>query len=109
MQINECHPAYLPLHYVLLFPRGELGWELEIKQWDVLHDRHSNDRLTQLQFYYYRIFQRPSKYSTILRGGKLFQEFLVAACTATEQNQLTYYRLNQGKLHSELYKDLLML
>ncbi|KAF7145290.1 hypothetical protein RHSIM_Rhsim04G0168000 [Rhododendron simsii] len=22
MRVNECHPAYLPLHYVLLFPRG---------------------------------------------------------------------------------------
>ena len=31
MQINKCHPAYLPLHYVLLFPHCELGWDLEIK------------------------------------------------------------------------------
>ncbi|GFS32967.1 hypothetical protein Acr_00g0025630 [Actinidia rufa] len=36
MRISECHPAYLPLHYVLLFPRGELGWEPQLKQWDVL-------------------------------------------------------------------------
>ncbi|GFZ19875.1 hypothetical protein Acr_28g0005800 [Actinidia rufa] len=39
MRISECHPAYLPLHYVLLFPRGELGWEPQLKQWDFLHDR----------------------------------------------------------------------
>ncbi|KAF6148574.1 hypothetical protein GIB67_042533 [Kingdonia uniflora] len=26
MQIGECHPAYLPMHYVLLFPTGQLGW-----------------------------------------------------------------------------------
>lgn len=25
-QINECHPTYLPLHYVILFPYGKLGW-----------------------------------------------------------------------------------
>ncbi|CAG8740147.1 18684_t:CDS:1, partial [Acaulospora morrowiae] len=25
-RIHEGHPAYLPLHYVLLFPHGELGW-----------------------------------------------------------------------------------
>ncbi|KAF6143466.1 hypothetical protein GIB67_029635 [Kingdonia uniflora] len=24
MQISECHPAYLPLHYVLFFPTGQL-------------------------------------------------------------------------------------
>ncbi|XP_028102307.1 uncharacterized protein LOC114301563 [Camellia sinensis] len=67
MQINECHPAYLPLHYVLLFPH---------------------------------------EYSTILRAGKLFQEFLVDAWAATEQNRLTYYKLNQGKFRTELYQDL---
>ena len=24
--INEGHPAYVPMHYVLLFPQGEPGW-----------------------------------------------------------------------------------
>ncbi|KAG5549150.1 hypothetical protein RHGRI_014498 [Rhododendron griersonianum] len=43
MRINECHPAYLPLHYVLLFPRGELGWEPDLKQWDVNRDQPSSE------------------------------------------------------------------
>ncbi|KAF6150216.1 hypothetical protein GIB67_000090 [Kingdonia uniflora] len=25
IQISECHPAYLPMHYVLLYPTGQLG------------------------------------------------------------------------------------
>ena len=29
-RINELNPLYLPLHYVLLFPRGELGWHTNI-------------------------------------------------------------------------------
>ncbi|XP_057482346.1 uncharacterized protein LOC130769157 isoform X2 [Actinidia eriantha] len=106
MRISECHPAYLPLHYVLLFPRGELGWEPQLKQWDVLRDQPSNDRLTQLQFYSYRLFERSTEYSTILRAGKLFQEFLVDAWAATEQNRLNYNRFNQGRLRAELYKGL---
>ena len=106
MQINECHPAYLPLHYVLLFPYGELGWEPELKQWNVERGIWSKTRLTQLQFYCYRIFQRPTEYSTILRGGKLFQEFIVDAWAATEQNRLNYVRQNQGQLRAELYKGL---
>ncbi|KAG5561267.1 hypothetical protein RHGRI_004335 [Rhododendron griersonianum] len=85
MRINECHPAYLPLHYVLLFPYGELGWEPEMKN--------------------YRLFERPNEYSTILRSGKLFQEFLVDAWAATEQNRLTYYKLNQDKFRTALYQD----
>ncbi|KAF6170677.1 hypothetical protein GIB67_015629 [Kingdonia uniflora] len=31
MRISECHPAYLPLHYVLLFPTGQLGWSIHLK------------------------------------------------------------------------------
>ncbi|KAI8561187.1 hypothetical protein RHMOL_Rhmol04G0318500 [Rhododendron molle] len=106
MQINECHPAYLPLHYVLLFPQGELGWGPDFKQWDVSNDEASTDRLTQLQFYSHRLFECRIEYSTILRGGKLFQEFLVDAWASTEQNRLTFYKMNQGKLRVELYKEL---
>ncbi|KAG5529964.1 hypothetical protein RHGRI_030364 [Rhododendron griersonianum] len=106
MRINECHPAYLPLHYVLLFPQGELGWGPDFKQWDVSNDEASTDRLTKLQFYSHRLFERRIEYSTILRGGKLFQEFLVDAWASTEQNRLTFYKMNQGKLRVELYEDL---
>ncbi|KAI8532314.1 hypothetical protein RHMOL_Rhmol11G0204200 [Rhododendron molle] len=106
MQINECHPAYLPLHYVLLFPRGELGWEPEMKQWDVKNNRPTAVRLTQMEYYSHRLFERRTEYSTILRGGKLFQEFLVDAWAATEQNRLTYYKLNQARLRTSLYHDL---
>ena len=94
LQISECYPAYLPLHYILLFPQGELGWEPDLKQWDVQRKCLSKDHLTQLQFYCYYLFQRPTEYSTIRRGGKLFQEFMVDAWAVTEQNRLTYYRLN---------------
>ncbi|XP_052175384.1 uncharacterized protein LOC127790133 [Diospyros lotus] len=59
-----------------------------------------------MDFYSYRLFERPTEYSTILRGGKLFQEFLVDAWAATEQNRLTYYKLNQVKLRAELYQEL---
>ena len=56
-----------------------------------------------MDFYSYRLFERPTEYSIILRGGKLFQEFLIDAWAATEQNRLTYYKLNQGKLRAKLY------
>ncbi|KAF6144579.1 hypothetical protein GIB67_006071 [Kingdonia uniflora] len=35
MRISECHPAYLPLHYVLLFPTGQLGWSIPLKHWNM--------------------------------------------------------------------------
>lgn len=57
VQINECHPTYLPLHYVLLFLYGELEWKLELKLWNVQYNRPSIDQLTQMDFYSYRLFE----------------------------------------------------
>ncbi|KAF6170596.1 hypothetical protein GIB67_030573 [Kingdonia uniflora] len=106
MRISECHPAYFLLYYVLLFPRGQLGWATDLLHWDVKYNKPSEDRLTQKEFYPYRLFQRPTEYSSILRGGRLFQEFLVDAWASTEQNRLTYRKLHQRKLRSELYGGL---
>ncbi|XP_026436150.1 uncharacterized protein LOC113334013 [Papaver somniferum] len=82
-QISECHPAYFPLHYVLLFPFGELGWSPTLRHWDAAVNTYTNTKLSQIEYYSYRIFERRSDYSTILRAGKLFQEFLVDAWSAT--------------------------
>ncbi|PIA41356.1 hypothetical protein AQUCO_02200045v1 [Aquilegia coerulea] len=38
-RISECHPLYLPSHYVLLFPTGDLGWSTDMKHWDVKNKR----------------------------------------------------------------------
>ncbi|XP_026435826.1 uncharacterized protein LOC113333615 [Papaver somniferum] len=83
-QISECHPAYLPLHYVLLFPFGELGWSPTMRQWDAVTQTYTKTKLSQMEYYSYRIFEHTEEYSTILRAGKLFQEFLVDAWAATE-------------------------
>ena len=29
-RISELHPFYAALHYVLLFPQGQMGWNLQI-------------------------------------------------------------------------------
>ncbi|KAF6170123.1 hypothetical protein GIB67_025812 [Kingdonia uniflora] len=106
MRINKCHPAYLPLHYVLLFPRGQLGWAPDLLHWDVNYNNPSEDRLTLKDFYSYRLFQCHTEYLSILRGGQLFQEFRVDAWDLTEQNRLNYHRINKSKLRSELYDGL---
>ncbi|KAF7113535.1 hypothetical protein RHSIM_RhsimUnG0115000 [Rhododendron simsii] len=58
------------------------------------------------RFYNHHLFERLIEYSTILRGGKLFQKFLVDGWASTEQNRLTFYKMNQGKFRVELYEDL---
>ncbi|PIA50577.1 hypothetical protein AQUCO_01200042v1 [Aquilegia coerulea] len=109
-RISECHPMYLPSHYVLLFPRGELGWSTELRHWDVKNQIYKPDakmnRLTQLEYFCYRMFERRLEYSAILRGGPLFQQFVVDAWAAYEQNKLYYLRTNQHELRAEVYSGL---
>lgn len=111
-RIHEGHPAYLPLHYVLLFPYGELGWHAELNHTLIdsngqpLDVQDNASRLTQKEFYSFRLFPRRNEFSTILHGGKLLQEFMVDAWAATEQNRLRYLRINQNTLRADLYQGL---
>ena len=49
--ISELHPSYDPLQYVLLFPKGDDGWHLEIP----LIGGTQRKTVTPMQFYSYRL------------------------------------------------------
>ncbi|KAF6143455.1 hypothetical protein GIB67_029624 [Kingdonia uniflora] len=106
MQISECHPAYLPMHYVFLFPTGQLGWSVYLKHWNVAANAwYSTKKFLNrntIVIVYFNVQQN----LPILRGSKLFQQFIVDAWASTEQNRLRYVRLNQNNLRSELYGGL---
>ena len=55
--INGNHASYMPLHYVLLFPRGELGYHWALQLQDNGGQRR-NTRLAQRAFYRYRLHPR---------------------------------------------------
>ena len=48
-RITECNCSYDSLHYVLLFPSGDNGWQLKIP-----HSRGNGD-VTPIEFYSYRL------------------------------------------------------
>ena len=43
--ISEMHPMYLPLHYVLLFPTGQLGWHKKMLRADAPDVPEAGDQL----------------------------------------------------------------
>ena len=111
-RINEGHAAYAPLHYVLLFPRGELGWHRSIPlrgQSSGEGDQEgenaveSTKMVTQANYYAYHLFQRWDEAPTILQSGKLLQQYIVDGWAAAEQSRLNWVRLNQSRLHADLY------
>jgi len=64
--INANHAAYMPLHYVILFPRGELGWHwgLELQNRD---GNRQKTRMSQRSFYRYRLHTREDETTLLFR------------------------------------------
>ena len=104
LRINEGHPAYSPLHYVLLFPHGEHGWHEGLRQYEP--GRQVPKRLSQTRYAAYRLQVRRGEFSTILRGGRLFQQYVVDMWAAAEHSRLTFLRHNQDTLRASVYSGL---
>ena len=69
-EISDTHPLYPSLHYVLLFPTGQLGWYSYIPL--NLVDQHAPKRkyATQADYFKYRLFPRINQ--SHLYGWKTF-------------------------------------
>ncbi|XP_031101943.1 uncharacterized protein LOC116005845 [Ipomoea triloba] len=106
-RINELNPAYLPLQYPILFPYGEDGYREDI-QFNITKNEGSGGRVrvSQREFFAYKIHDRFNEVSTMLYAKRLFQQFLVDAYTMVESSRLLYIRNNQKALRCEAYKGL---
>ncbi|XP_057297109.1 uncharacterized protein LOC130626007 [Hydractinia symbiolongicarpus] len=94
-----------PMVYPILFPRGEPGWDPNMAHVRK-HATRVRNRLTQLEYYIYRIAIR-REFSALHLAGKLFQQFLVDAYVKVEGQRLAFIRLNQNQLRAESYQGLL--
>ena len=69
-RISELHPGYDPMQYPLLFPYVTDGYHIYIRG-------RNGRKVTQQQYYSYHMMVRDGSY--LLRGSRLFQQFLVDA------------------------------
>ncbi|KAL6585637.1 hypothetical protein OROMI_002281 [Orobanche minor] len=105
-RISELHPVYMALQYPLLFPYGEDGFHEKI-----LYHNNTGSRkttcgfVTMKEYYSYMIQQRNNQGNTLIRGGRLFQQYLVDAYTAIEEQRLKWTRNNQETLRVDLYHN----
>ena len=128
-RISEIHRAYTPLHYVLMFPRGEDGWHPNISihndlmrgedGWhpniphndEVFDDEGeaniSSKCISAMNYFAYRLqVGRPNEPVTLHYYGRLFQQWIVDMYTVMEQTRLNYLRFNQKQIRAELYNGL---
>jgi len=95
--INSNHASYLPLHYVLLFPYGEPGWHWA-RTLENQDGNRQNLRMSQRTFFRFRMHTRTDEPATLMRSQRLFQQLVVDAWAACDQNKLNWLRTNQAKL-----------
>ncbi|GAU39655.1 hypothetical protein TSUD_18380 [Trifolium subterraneum] len=106
-RISTFQPSYWPLHYPLLFPKGEDVYSRDIEFKD--NERKSTRKrqfITQLEWVGYRIQQRELDGSTIVFSRRLFHQFLVDSFSTIESDRLRYMRNHQKDLRSDMYKGL---
>ncbi|GES88499.1 uncharacterized protein LOC112012066 [Rhizophagus clarus] len=75
-RISEIHPSYDPLHYILLFPRGDDGWHVDVPLIGATKEKEA---------------------------GRLYQQYIIDQYAKVEQNRLNYLRHNQASLRTDLY------
>jgi hypothetical protein len=107
-RINDAHPAYACLHYVLLFPWGSLGWSWDMYQQIPEQERTNRSRLrvSQCQFYASQLHPQQNKFPAIFYGGRLFQQYIVDVWASTDQRRLSYLTHNQPVLRAALYSGM---
>ncbi len=125
-KILELHPAYMQMSYALMFPYGEDGQhpsslvrhvvnseptnggklvdesngdnDLEGGEPNLTRRKRGRRTITMNDYYVFRLQERDNEASTILRYGRLLQQYIVDAYATIEQSRLNYLRKNQKKL-----------
>ncbi|GJR08538.1 DNA helicase [Tanacetum coccineum] len=99
-RVNKLHQSYMSLQFPLLFVFGEPGYHPDL----LLKPRDGSGRgkkVTMNAYYRYQLHPRVKGFGLIFRGGRLFQQYVVAAFCAMEQNRLDFIRKRQHELRSD--------
>jgi len=106
-RISNLHANYMALQYPILFPYGDQGFKIGIRYKRSAPLRvGARGAVTMLEYYAYRLQQRRCEATTLIRGDRLFQQYIVDAFASVEENRLRFIVRNNKNLRSEVYKGL---
>ncbi|KAL5162368.1 ATP-dependent DNA helicase pif1 [Glycine soja] len=106
-RIHELHPAYLPLQYPLLYPKGEDGYKLNIPHKDHANiDAAKRKQVTLCEYFCYHLQSRTNEAQTILHSRRLFQQWIIDGYCMIEPQKLNYVRQHQQQLRVDKYINL---
>ena len=97
----------MALQYLVLFPYGDQGFKIGTKYKRSATLRvGARGEVTMLEYYAYRLQQRRCEATTLIRGDRLFQQYIVDAFASVEGNRLRFIVKNNKNMRSEVYKGL---
>ena len=131
-RVPSTSSLYHLLHYVLLFPRGECGWESGMQS---IRPRSSIKRrrltvspeismirtpgvgrkrqdltvpaeITKLDFLKYRLHERMNEFG-LFHAGKLFHQFFIDGWASVDQDRLNWVREHQKKIWADEYNGVM--
>ncbi|GKA62881.1 DNA helicase [Tanacetum coccineum] len=100
-RVNKLHSSYMSLQFPLLFLYGENGYSRDFKLVGDNGRSKTDRRLTMKAYYAYLIHDRKNSYNYLSRRGRLFQQYVVIAFCAIEQNRIDYIREHQNDIRNE--------
>ncbi|KAL8108004.1 hypothetical protein AgCh_024432 [Apium graveolens] len=98
-RIFEINPRFMQLQYLLLFPHGDIGYYREIPLNRPVKHSKRDVEVTESE-------DPDEKGLTPHLGGRLWQQYVVDAFTAIEQNRLDWIRDYQTTIRSDLYHNI---
>jgi hypothetical protein len=103
VRISQCDPSFLTLHFPLLMPTGQYGWEPNIPF--VSSTANSTRHVSLADYAKFHLHPRPRYIESdhLFKACLLFQEYVVHLWAAAEHSRITWIRENQKKLRAELY------
>ncbi|GKD06430.1 DNA helicase [Tanacetum coccineum] len=100
-RVNKLHLSYLSLQFPLLFIYGQDGYSKDLKMINRSGSSTEDKRLTMLAYYLYYLHDHANQYNYLSRTGKLFQQYVVTAYCAVEQNRINFIREHQNDIRNE--------
>ena len=98
--INSVHRSYDPLHYVLILPFGQDGFQPNLKLGAKSH-------VSVNQFYAFHMQVRKNDFNVVLRCHKLSQQYMADMYAKVERGRLNWVYLNKKTIKVEKYKGLI--
>jgi len=89
-KIDELNAMYDPLHYVIMFPKGDPGFSKIVAD--------LNDEDTLLKFYQQRMQIRPDRHVSLCHFGRLSHEYVIDMWLKIESYRLAWIKNNQKDL-----------